>query len=218
MLNIHDTLTNYASAYQGALTIKKEAEKVAGEKYIGIAYAEEMGKIKDAFQAVIDPLRDTSMKSVQKAIADARKDIQNVVSKPMDADLAHTIDIVSKLPNVTLTEKESVFERCEGNYIATRLCIDALELQGEHLPPKVDEILKDNMKYMKSKLKKYLKENTYAQEQHLKEDLGWSIPKDFVVALFEDAAEQYSCLGCSEPVKRKAKKNTRIIKSKLYVW
>ena len=86
------------------------------------------------------------------------------------------------------------------------------------LKKKVDEILKDNMKYMKSRLKKYLKENTYAQEQHLKEDLGWSIPKDFVVALFEDAAEQYSCLGCSEPVKRKAKKNTRIIKSKLYVW
>ena len=46
-----------------------------------------------------------------------------------------------KLPNVTLTEKESVLARCEGNYIATRLCIDALELQGEHLPPKVDEIL-----------------------------------------------------------------------------
>ena len=142
MLNIHDTLTNYASAYQGALTIKKEAEKVAGEKYIGIAYAEEMGKIKDAFHAVIDPLRDTSMKIVQKAITDARKDIQDVVSKPMDTDLAHTIDIVSKLPNVTLTEKESVFERCAGNYIATRLCIDALKLEGEHLPPKVDEILK----------------------------------------------------------------------------
>ena len=45
------------------------------------------------------------------------------------------------MPNVTLTEKESVLARCEGNYIATRLCIDALELQGEHLPPKVDEIL-----------------------------------------------------------------------------
>ena len=120
MLNIHSTLTNYASAYQGALTIKKEAEKTAGEKYIGIAYAEEMGKIKDAFQAVIDPLRDTSMKSVQKAITDARTNIQNVVSKPMDAELVKTIDIVSKLPNVTLTEKESVLARCEGNYIATR--------------------------------------------------------------------------------------------------
>ena len=141
MLNIHDTLTNYAEAYQGALTIKKEAEKVAGEKYIGIAYAEEIGKIKDAFQAVIEPLRDTSMKSVQKAIADARTSIQSVVSKPMDAELAQTIDVVRKLPNVTLTEKESVLARCAGNYIATRLCIDALELQGEHLPPKVDEIL-----------------------------------------------------------------------------
>ena len=141
MLNIHDTLTNYAEAYQGALTIKKEAEKVAGEKYIGIAYAEEIGKIKDAFQAVIEPLRDTSMKSVQKAIADARTSINSVVSKPMDAELTQTIDIVRKLPNVTLTEKESVLARCEGNYIATRLCIDALELQGEHLPPKVDEIL-----------------------------------------------------------------------------
>ena len=142
MLNIHNTLTNYAEAYQGALTIKKEAEKVAGEKYIGIAYAEEIGKIKDAFHAVIDPLRDTSMKSVQKAITDARTNIQNVVSKPMDAELAQTIDVVRKLPNVTLTEKESVLARCAGNYIATRLCIDALELQGEHLPPKVDEILK----------------------------------------------------------------------------
>lgn len=120
MLNIHDTLTNYASAYQGALTIKKEAEKVAGEKYIGIAYAEEIGKIKDAFQAVIEPLRDTSMKSVQKAIADARTSINSVVSKPMDAELTQTIDIVRKLPNVTLTEKESVLARCEGNYIATR--------------------------------------------------------------------------------------------------
>ena len=68
MLNIHDTLTNYASAYQGALTIKKEAEKVAGEKYIGIAYAEEMGKIKDAFHAVIDPLRTESMESIRTAI------------------------------------------------------------------------------------------------------------------------------------------------------
>ena len=96
----------------------------------------------------------------------------------------------------------------------------AIELKNaeKDLKKKVEEILKDNMEYMKSRLKKYLKENTYAQEQHLKEDLGWSIPKDFVVALFEDAAEQYSCLGCSEPVKRKAKKNTRIIKSKLYVW
>ena len=120
MLNIHSTLTNYAEAYQGALTIKKEAEKVAGEKYIGIAYAEEMGKIKDAFHAVIDPLRDTSMKSVQKAIADARTSINSVVSKPMDAELTQTIDIVRKLPNVTLTEKESVLARCEGNYIATR--------------------------------------------------------------------------------------------------
>ena len=120
MLNIHDTLTNYAEAYQGALTIKKEAEKVAGEKYIGILYAEEMGKIKDAFHAVIDPLRDTSMKSVQKAIADARTSINSVVSKPMDAELTQTIDIVRKLPNVTLTEKESVLARCEGNYIATR--------------------------------------------------------------------------------------------------
>ena len=97
MLNIHDTLTNYASAYQGALTIKKEAEKTAGEKYIGIAYAEEIGKIKDAFHAVIDPLRDTSMKSVQKAITDARTNIQNVVSKPMDAELTQTIDIVRKI-------------------------------------------------------------------------------------------------------------------------
>ena len=160
MLNIHSTLTNYASAYQGALTIKKEAEKVAGEKYIGIAYAEEIGKIKDAFHAVIDPLRDTSMKSVQKAIADARTSIQNVVSKPMDADLAHTIDIVSKLPNVTLTEKESVFERCAGNYIATRLCIDALELQGEHLPPKVDEILK-SLDMLEPAINTFFNANTY---------------------------------------------------------
>ena len=160
MLNIHDTLTNYASAYQGALTIKKEAEKVAGEKYIGILYAEEMGKIKDAFQATIEPLRDTSMKSVQKAIADARKDIQNVVSKPMDADLAHTIDIVSKLPNVTLTEKESVLARCAGNYIATRLCIDALELQGEHLPPKVDEIL-ESLDLLEPAINTFFNANTY---------------------------------------------------------
>ena len=160
MLNIHDTLTNYAEAYQGALTIKKEAEKVAGEKYIGIAYAEEMGKIKDAFQAVIDPLRDTSMKSVQKAIADARKDIQNVVSKPMDAELVKTIDIVSKLPNVTLTEKESVLARCEGNYIATRLCIDALELQGEHLPPKVDEILQ-SLDLLEPAINTFFNANTY---------------------------------------------------------
>ena len=141
MLNIHDTLTNYAEAYQGALDIKKQAEKTAFEKYIGIAYAEEIGKIKDAFQAVIEPLRDTSMKSVQKAIADARTSINSVVSKPMGAELTQTIDIVRKLPNVSLTEKESVLARCEGNYIATRLCIDALELQGEHLPPKVAEIL-----------------------------------------------------------------------------
>ena len=35
---------------------------------------------------------------------------------------------------------------------------------------------------------------------------------------FEDAAEQYSSDGCSTPVKRKAKKTIRIIKSKLYVW
>lgn len=141
MLNIHKTLTNYAEAYQGAEAIKKEAEKTAGEKYIGITYAEEMGKIKDAFHAVIDPLRTESMDSIRVAIADARKDIQSVVSKPMDTELAHTIDVVRKLPNVTLTEKESVFERCAGNYIATRLCIDALKLEGEHLPPKVDEIL-----------------------------------------------------------------------------
>ena len=93
-----------------------------------------------------------------------------------------------------------------------------IQIAEKDLKKKVEEILKDNMKYMKSKLKKYLKESTYAQEQHSKENLGWSVPKDFVVALFEDAAEQYSCLGCSEPVKRKAKKNTRIIKSKLYVW
>ena len=142
MLNINSTLNNYASTYQGALDIKKQAEKTAFENFIGLAYAEEMGKIKDAFQAVIDPLRDTSMESVQKVIADARTSIQSVVSKPMDAELIKTIDIVSKLPNVSLTEKESVFERCAGNYIATRLCIDALKLEGEHLPPKVDEILK----------------------------------------------------------------------------
>lgn len=160
MLNIHDTLTNYAEAYQGALTIKKEAEKVAGEKYIGIAYAEEMGKIKDAFNAVIDPLRDTSMKSVQKAIADARTNIQSVVSKPMDADLAHTIDVVQKLPNVTLTEKESVLARCAGNYIATRLCIDALELQGEHLPPKVDEILQ-SLDMLEPAINTFFNANTY---------------------------------------------------------
>lgn len=142
MLNIHSILTNYAEAYQGALEIKKEAEKTAGEKYIGLLYAEEIGKIKDAFHATIDPLRTKSMESIRIAIADARKNIQSVVSKPMDAELVKTIDIVSKLPNVTLTEKESVFERCAGNYIATRLCIDALKLEGEHLPPKVDEILK----------------------------------------------------------------------------
>ena len=142
MLNIHNTLTNYAEAYQSALEIKTEAEKTAGEKYIGITYAEEMGKIKDAFQATIEPLRTKSMESIRTAIADARTSIQSVVSKPMDAELIKTIDIVSKLPNVSLTEKESVFERCAGNYIATRLCIDALKLEGEHLPPKVDEILK----------------------------------------------------------------------------
>lgn len=160
MLNIHDTLTNYASAYQGALTIKKEAEKTAGEKYIGIAYAEEMGKIKDAFQAVIDPLRTESMESIRTAIADARTSIQNVVSKPMDADLAHTIDIVSKLPNVTLTEKESVLARCAGNYIATRLCIDALKLEGEHLPPKVDEILK-SLDMLEPAINTFFNANTY---------------------------------------------------------
>ena len=142
MLNIHNTLTNYAEAYQSALEIKTEAEKTAGEKYIGITYAEEMGKIKDAFQATIEPLRTKSMESIRTAIADARTSIQSVVSKPMDAELIKTIDIVSKLPNVSLTEKESVFDRCAGNYIATRLCIDALKLEGEHLPPKVDEILK----------------------------------------------------------------------------
>lgn len=142
MLNIHNTLKNYAEAYQSALEIKTEAEKIAGEKYIGLLYAEEIGKIKDAFQTTIEPLRTKSMESIRTAIADVRASIQSVVSKPMDAELAHTIDIVSKLPNVTLTEKESVFERCAGNYIATRLCIDALKLEGEHLPPKVDEILK----------------------------------------------------------------------------
>lgn len=160
MLNIHSTLTNYASAYQGALTIKKEAEKTAGEKYIGIAYAEEMGKIKDAFQATIEPLRDTSMKSVQKAIADARISIQSVVSNPMDAELIKTIDIVSKLPNVSLTEKESIFERCEGNYLATRLCIDALKLEGEHLPPKVDEILK-SLDMLEPAIHTFFNANTY---------------------------------------------------------
>ena len=117
MLNIHNTLTNYAEAYQSALEIKTEAEKTAGEKYIGITYAEEIGKIKDAFDATIDPLRDKSMESIRTAIADARTSIQSVVSKPMDAELIKTIDIVSKLPNVSLTEKESVFERCAGNYI-----------------------------------------------------------------------------------------------------
>ena len=71
MLNIHNTLTNYAEAYQSALEIKTEAEKTAGEKYIGITYAEEMGKIKDAFQATIEPLRTKSMESIRTAIADA---------------------------------------------------------------------------------------------------------------------------------------------------
>lgn len=59
----------------------------------------------------------------------------------MDAELKKTIDIVLNLPNVSLTEKESVLERCTGNYLATRICIDALKLEGEHLPPRVDDVL-----------------------------------------------------------------------------
>jgi hypothetical protein len=141
MLNIHSTLIEYASAYQGALDIKKEAEKTAFENLIGVAYAEEMGKINDAFQSVVNPLREKSMNSIKITIADARKSIQNVVSIPMDTDVAKTIDVIRNLPNVTLTEKESVFERCAGNYMATRLCIDALKLEGEHLPPRVDDVL-----------------------------------------------------------------------------
>ena len=64
------------------------------------------------------------------------------------------------MPNVTLTEKESVLARCEGNYIATRLCIDALELQGEHLPPKVDEILQ-SLDLLEPAINTFFNANTY---------------------------------------------------------
>ena len=89
---------------------------------------------------------------------------------------------------------------------------------GIDIKKKVLEMMKLNEASMKKKLNKYLKENSYAQEEHLKQGGLYATPKDFLVALLEDAAEAYSCYGCSTPVRRRSKKNIRNIKYKLLYW
>jgi hypothetical protein len=80
---------------------------------------------------------------------------------------------------------------------------------------KINLILDEFHKHAKKAVKEYCKENTYAQEKHLKHGLDFAIPKDFIVAILEDAAWQYSCM-MGYPGYRSHKKNTRIIKSKIY--
>ena len=83
---------------------------------------------------------------------------------------------------------------------------------------KVNGLLKSVVKESKVKMKNYFKENTYAQEQHIKEGGGYFIPKDFLMALLMEAADSYSCAGCSDELKRKSKKHVRKISQKLYSW
>ena len=84
------------------------------------------------------------------------------------------------------------------------------------LKEKVKILLADINKDGRRKLQDYLRENTYAQEQHIKEGMIWNVPKDFVVALLEDAIWNYSPNFAPIPTIRKHKKNVRAIKAKLY--
>lgn len=84
------------------------------------------------------------------------------------------------------------------------------------LKEKVKILLADINKDGRRKLQDYLKENTYAQEEHIKEGMIWNVPKDFVIALLEDAIWNYSPILATKPAIRKHKKNVRNIKAKLY--
>ena len=91
-----------------------------------------------------------------------------------------------------------------------------LSIAEKDLREKVSVLLNDIRTNAKEMLRDYLKENTYAQEKHLESGMLWNVPKDFVVALLEDAIWNYSPNFAPIPTIRKHKKNVRAIKAKLY--
>ncbi len=84
------------------------------------------------------------------------------------------------------------------------------------LKEKVYYLLTEINKQSREKFRKYCRENTYAQEEHLKELFTWGIAKDFVVALLEEAAFSHSNVFGTKIGIRKSKKNIRTIRSKIY--
>lgn len=91
-----------------------------------------------------------------------------------------------------------------------------LSIAEKDLKEKVSVLLNDIRTHGKEMLRDYLKENTYAQEKHLESGMLWNVPKDFVVALLEDAIWNYSPNLGTRPAIRSHKKNVRMIKAKLY--
>ena len=90
-----------------------------------------------------------------------------------------------------------------------------LSVAEKDLQKKVTELLNHVNKKSKENLRNYLKENSYAQEQHLEEGMIWNVPKDFLIALLEDAIWQYSPTFSPTWAKRKSNKNIKTIKRNL---
>lgn len=90
-----------------------------------------------------------------------------------------------------------------------------LSAAEKDLQKKVTELLNTVNKKAKQNLKKYLKENSYAQETHLKEGMIWNVPKDFLIALLEEAIWDYSPTFSPTLIKRKSNKNIKTIKRNL---
>jgi len=67
-------------------------------------------------------------------------------------------------------------------------------------------------------LDNYFEGNSFATEEHLKNDMDFSTPKDFLVAVLSYYADNYGPAFCSDVIKRRSKKNTKRIRNSLSGW
>lgn len=86
----------------------------------------------------------------------------------------------------------------------------------EDFRKKVFSLLDSVHENAKNQTIKYLEEHTGAIDLHIEHGMIYDIPKDFLVALMEDAAWGYGPLGCTTSTIRRTKKNVRNFRRHIY--
>lgn len=121
---IKNAVNKFVAEYDKAKLAYDAEVKNVKANYLGAKFAEEMGKVQEAFNVLTAPMEQKALDEVNVIYAEMRQEIQDIVTKPCSSEAVELLGVLKLSANVSDEELKAYFTKYGKNYIAKKILHD----------------------------------------------------------------------------------------------